>query len=52
MSREEVAALFEPKVDRFSGSRRNLDQALEGIRLCEAFKTAQEASVSEFMRRY
>lgn len=51
-SRQEVAAFFEPKVDRFPGSKRNLDQALEGIRLCEAFKTAQEASVAAFLRNY
>jgi alanyl aminopeptidase len=51
-SRHEVAAFFEPKVDRFAGSRRNLDQVLESIRLCEAFKTAQEASVAAFLRNY
>ena len=30
-SAEEVAAFFNPKVDRFAGTRRNLAQVLEGI---------------------
>lgn len=48
----EVKAFFEPKVDRFAGSTRNLAQALEGIRICTAYKAAQQDSVAEFLRKY
>src|ERR1017187_3181846 len=51
-SGEEVRAFFEPKVDRFAGTRRNLAQALEGIRICTAYKAAQEHSVAEFLKKY
>jgi len=51
-SSEEVSAFFEPKVARFAGTRRNLDQTLESIRLCTAFKAAQGPSVAEFLRKY
>jgi hypothetical protein len=51
-SAEEVQAFFEPKVDRFSGTRRNLAQTLEGIRICAAYKAAQQNSVAEFLKKY
>jgi alanyl aminopeptidase len=51
-SGEEVRAFFEPKVDRFAGTRRNLAQALEGIRICTAYKAAQQDSVAEFLKKY
>lgn len=51
-SRTEVAAFFEPKVDRFAGTRRNLAQVLETIRNCTAYRTAQQASVAEFLKTY
>jgi hypothetical protein len=41
-----LRAFFEPKVDRFAGTRRNLAQALEGIRICTAYKAAQQDSVA------
>lgn len=51
-SRAEVAGFFEPRVDRFNGAPRNLANVLERIRLCTAYKAAQEASVAEFLRKY
>jgi alanyl aminopeptidase len=48
----EVDAFFEPRVDKFPGTRRNLDQTLEMVRICTAYKTAQEASVEAFLRQY
>ncbi len=51
-SRAEVAAFFEPKVDRFPGTPRNLAQVLEGIRLCAAEKAAQQPSVADFLGKY
>jgi len=47
-----VRAFFEPKVDRFAGTRRNLAQVLESIRICTAFKAAQRDSVAEFLKKY
>lgn len=35
---DEVAALFEPRLDRIDGGRRTLDQVLERINLCAAFR--------------
>ncbi len=51
-SAEEVNAFFAPKVDRFPGAKRNLDQSLEYIRLCAVNKAAQQPSVEEFLRKY
>jgi hypothetical protein len=39
-------------VDKYSGAPRNFAQALEGIDLCIAQKTAQEASVRAFLEKY
>jgi hypothetical protein len=39
-------------VDRFSGTKRNLAQALEGVRICVAYTAAQQASVTEFLKKY
>jgi ERAP1-like C-terminal domain len=47
-----VAAFFEPKVARFNGAPRNLAQTLETIRLCVAYKDAQESSVAAFLKKY
>ncbi|HUE04955.1 MAG TPA: M1 family metallopeptidase [Bryobacteraceae bacterium] len=51
-SAAEVKAFFEPKVDRFPGTRRNLDQVLETIRICTAIKAAQQESATEFLKKY
>jgi alanyl aminopeptidase len=51
-SAEELKAFFDPKVDRFAGTRRNLAQVLEGIRICAAYKAAQQDSVADFLKKY
>ncbi len=51
-SAEELKTFFEPRVERFAGTRRNLAQTLESIRICSAYESAQQASVNEFLRRY
>jgi hypothetical protein len=51
-SSDDVAAFFEPKVDSFPGTKRNLAQVLESIRNCVAYKAAQQASVTEFFQKY
>jgi alanyl aminopeptidase len=51
-SAEELKAFFEPRVDRFAGTRRNLAQALESIRICTAYKAAQQDSVAGFLKKY
>lgn len=51
-SLDEVQAFFAAKVNRFPGTKRNLDQTLETIRLCIAYQSAQAASVSDFLHRY
>lgn len=49
---EQVEKFFTPRIGRFSGGPRALAQRLESIRLCIARKSAQEASVAEFLRLY
>ncbi len=51
-SAADLKAFFAPKVDRFAGTRRNLAQVLEVIRLCVAYKDAQQQSVVDFLRKY
>jgi alanyl aminopeptidase len=51
-SAEGLRTFFEPRVDRFAGTRRNLAQALESIRICTAYKAAQQDSVAEFLKKY
>jgi len=51
-SSDDVATFFEPRVDRFAGTRRNLAQVLEYIRICTAVKATQQASVTEFFQKY
>jgi alanyl aminopeptidase len=51
-SGDALKAFFEPRVDRFAGSRRNLAQVLESIRICTAYKAAQQVSVTEFLKKY
>ncbi len=50
--REEVQAFFEPKLGRFNGMPRNLANTLENIRLCAAYRAAQQSSVAEFLGKY
>jgi len=51
-SRRELQAFFGPRVDQYAGAPRNLAQALEGIDLCIARKTAQQDSVKTFLEKY
>jgi alanyl aminopeptidase len=51
-SRAELQSFLEPKVDKFSGARRVLDQTLESIDVCIAQKAAQEPSVVSFLKQY
>ena len=51
-SRGELQSFFGPKVDQYAGAPRNLAQALEGIDLCIARKTAQQDSVRVFLEKY
>jgi aminopeptidase N len=51
-SRDELKAFFEPKVKKYVGAPRALDQAIEGIDLCIANKAAQESGVAAFLAKY
>ncbi|RKG52807.1 M1 family peptidase [Corallococcus sp. AB011P] len=47
--RQEVAAFFEPRVDKVPGSERVLRQVLEIVDQCIALKEAQGASIGAFL---
>ena len=51
-SRDRFQAFFAPLADKYSGAPRNFAQALEGIDLCIAQKTAQSGSVKAFLEKY
>ena len=51
-SRGELQSFFKPRVDKFVGAPRALDQVLESIDLCIANKAAQAASVTAFLQKY
>jgi alanyl aminopeptidase len=51
-SRNELKSFFEPKVSKFVGAPRALDQAIEGVDLCIANKAAQESGVATFLSKY
>jgi hypothetical protein len=51
-SREELQTFFKPRVDKFVGAPRALDQVLESVDLCIANKAAQEPSVVSFLQKY
>lgn len=46
---KQVDAFFRPHVAKIPGAPRMLDQTLEQIRLCDAFRKAQQASFTEFL---
>lgn len=50
--RSEVESFFTPRVKGFEGAPRNLAQALEGIKVCTAVRTAQAAGLKEFLDRF
>jgi alanyl aminopeptidase len=43
-----LASLFEPFVDQYPGSRRNLDRALESIGLCDTYRQIHSPSLAEY----
>jgi alanyl aminopeptidase len=51
-SRDELKGFFAPRVDKFVGAPRALDQVVEGIDLCIASKAAQSPSVAAFLAKY
>ena len=51
-SRDELKTFLAPKVDKFVGAPRALDQVIEGIDLCIAIKSAQGQSVQKFLEKY
>ena len=51
-SKEELKSFFEPRVDKLLGARRALDQTLEGIDDCIAYRSAQLPSLESFLQKY
>jgi alanyl aminopeptidase len=51
-SRDTLKAFFQPRVEKFVGAPRALDQVIEGIDLCIANKAAQSPSVASFLAKY
>ena len=51
-SRQQLSDYFKPRVDKFTGAPRALDQVLEGIDLCIATVAAQRPSVAAFLQSY
>jgi len=50
--RKDAESFFTGRSTKFTGGPRVLAQVLEGIDLCIAYKNAQEASVTEFLKSY
>ena len=51
-SRDELKNFFAPRVGKFVGAPRALDQIIEGIDLCIANKAAQGPAVAAFLAKY
>ncbi len=51
-SKAELKDFFEPRVGKFVGAKRTLNQTLESIDLCEASTAAQKPSVTTFLQKY
>lgn len=49
---KQVEAFFKTRVGKIPGAPRLLDQTLEQIHLCSAFRKAQQASLKEFLKTY
>jgi alanyl aminopeptidase len=47
-ARQEFVAFFEERAPKFTGGQHNYDEVLEGIRLCEARKSARAADIAAF----
>jgi aminopeptidase N len=50
--REDAAKFFQGRSTKYAGGPRTLDQVLEQIHLCAAYKKAQEPSVTQFLENY
>ena len=50
-SRQKFVGFFEERVKQFTGGPHNYAEVLEGIRLCEARKSAMGADVVEFFAK-
>jgi hypothetical protein len=46
---EDLAAFLRPKMERFAGGPRALEQVVEEIGVCAAFRRAQRASAQAFL---
>jgi alanyl aminopeptidase len=51
-SRDELQSFFKPRVDKFVGAPRALDQVIEAINLCIAQVAAQRPSVEAFLQKW
>lgn len=51
-AKQELQDFFAPRIDKFVGGPRVLNQTLELIDLCIAKKNSEEASVKEFLKNY
>ena len=51
-SRDELKRFFAPRVGKFVGAPRALDQVIESVDLCIANKAAQTPSVAAFLAKY
>ena len=51
-SRDELRSFLAPRIGKFVGGPRALDQAIETIDLCIASRTAQEPGVAAFLAKY
>jgi cytosol alanyl aminopeptidase len=51
-SRSEVEAFFQPRLSKFPGAQRTLDQVLEAIDLCIAQTAALQPQVIAFLKNY
>ena len=49
---KDAKSFLSGRVEKLPGGPRNLAQALEGVQLCIASRTAQEPSVGEFLSKY
>jgi aminopeptidase N len=50
--RADVESFFKDSIAKYTGGPRNLAKVLEGIRLCSALKSAQQAGVEQFLQAY
>jgi len=51
-SKSELQDFLQPRIEKFLGAPRMLNQVLEGIDVCIAEKGAQEQSVVSFLQKY